>query len=54
MKVKDFIEYWNKAGFTVTVRTVGNALTWCFTCSRYTFFIPAAAVVHVADAINNN
>ena len=54
MKVKDFIEYWQKAGFSVCVRTVGKVLTWCFTCQRYTFFIPATTILHVAEAINKN
>lgn len=51
MKVKDFIEYWQKAGFSVRVRTVAKVQTWCFTCAAYTFFIPATAILAVADAI---
>lgn len=54
MTVKDFIEYWQEQRFAVTVRTVCKRLTWCFTGSRYTFFIPASSILDVAQAIEKS
>ena len=53
MTVKSFVEYWHKQGFTVRIRTVKfrQTLVWCFTGPNLTFFIPASAIVTVADAI---
>lgn len=51
MTVKNFVKFWNVRGFNVRVRTVGKVLTWCFTSNTLTFFIPASAIIPVADAI---
>lgn len=51
MTVKSFVEFWNKHGYAVRVRTVMGTVTWCFTGTKHTFFIPSSAIVDVAEAI---